>query len=117
MVQGSSQKAEIENNSGAPVVSGAKATDQAKFLATAEISMPVSFSPVCNVPSKKGELAARKQFFGPNRRYAVAPIHTRFDDIEWFVWDAEHELSNMTRAEVIRQSPTLEAALCGLQAR
>lgn len=77
--------------------------------------MPVSFSKLpANDPSKKGQLAARKQFFGASRRYAVAPIHTRFDVLEWFVWDAEHELSDMTRAEVIRQTSTLEEALMGL---
>lgn len=44
----------------------------------------------------------------------LAPIHTRFDAVEWFVWDAEHALSTMNRAEVIRQSETLEEALRGL---
>lgn len=77
--------------------------------------MPVSFSKLpANDPSKKGQLAARKQFFGACRRYAVAPIHTRFDALEWFVWDAEHELSDMNHAEVIRQAATLDEALAGL---
>lgn len=49
-----------------------------------------------------------------NRRYAVAPIHTRFDALEWFVWDAEHPLSDLNHAEVIRQAETLEEALRGL---
>lgn len=77
--------------------------------------MPVSFSKLhANDPALKGQPAARKQFFGPRGRYAVAPVHTRFDALEWFVWDAEHELSSMTRAEVIRQAATLEEALKGL---
>lgn len=77
--------------------------------------MPVSFSKaLANNPALKGEPAARKQFFGPSRRYAVAPVHTRFDALEWFVWDAEHELSDMSHAEVIRQAATLEEALMGL---
>lgn len=67
-----------------------------------------------NDPARKGELATRKQFFGENRRYAVAPIHTRFDALEWFVWDAEHPLSDLNHAEVIRQAETLEEALRGL---
>ena len=62
----------------------------------------------------KGSLAAPKQFFGENRRYAVAPVHTRFDAVEWFVWDAEHPLSDMRHAEVIRQAATMEEALRGL---
>ena len=67
-----------------------------------------------NDPARKGELATRKQFFGETRRYAVAPIHTRFDALEWFVWDAEHPLSDLNHAEVIRQAKTLEEALRGL---
>jgi len=76
--------------------------------------MPVSFSfiPVNN-PALKGQLAAKKKFFD-NFRYAVAPVHTRFDAVEWFVWDAEHPNSKMGRAEVIRQAATLEEALKGL---
>lgn len=77
--------------------------------------MPVSFSKLpANNPSLKGQPAARKQFFGPRSRYAVAPMHTRFDALEWFVWDAEHNLSDMSRAEVVRQAATLEEALSGL---
>lgn len=67
-----------------------------------------------NNPSLKGSLAAPKQRFGEAGRYAAAPIHTRFDEVEWFVWDAEHPASNMSRAEVIRQAATLEEALRGL---
>lgn len=77
--------------------------------------MPVSFSKLpANNPSLKGQPAARKQFFGPRDRYAVAPVHTRFDALEWFVWDAEHSLSDTSHAEVIRQAASLEEALKGL---
>lgn len=48
------------------------------------------FPTIANDPSRKGQLAAPKQTFGEFRRYAVAPLHTRFDAITWFVWDA-HE--------------------------
>lgn len=75
------------------------------------LSFPVTLK---NNPARKGELAARKQFFGENSRYAVAPVHTRFDMLEWFVWDAEHPLSDLNHAEVIRQAETLEEALRGL---
>ena len=81
-----------------------------------EAFMAVSFSRVpANNPAIKGSLAARKQLFGEHFRYAVAPVHTRFDAVEWFVWDAEHALSTMGRAEVIRQAATLEEAMEGLQ--
>jgi hypothetical protein len=71
-------------------------------------------SSYANNPALKGSLAANKQFFGDASRYAVAPIHTRFDAVEWFVWDAEHPNSDMTQAEVIRQAETLEDAVCDL---
>jgi 2-polyprenyl-6-methoxyphenol hydroxylase-like FAD-dependent oxidoreductase len=77
--------------------------------------MTLSFSvSLVNDPSKAGQPAAKKQFFGESRRFAVWPIHTRFDAVEWFVADAEHRLSDLSHAEVIRQEPTLEKALEGL---
>jgi len=45
---------------------------------------------ITNNPARKGELAAPKHVFGPRDRYAVAPVHSRFDNIAWFVWDAEN---------------------------
>lgn len=71
-------------------------------------------SPLTNDATRRGQLAAPKQFFGDYRRYAVAPVHTRFDALEWFVWDAEHALSDLNHAEVIRQAPSLEEAVAGL---
>lgn len=71
-------------------------------------------SDVQNNPMLKGSLAGKKVRFGDNGRYAVAPVHTRFDAVEWFVWDAEHPLSDMTKAEVIRQSSTRQEAMAGL---
>ena len=67
-----------------------------------------------NNPLLAGSLAAPKQYFGDFKRFAVAPVHTRFDDIEWFVWDAEHPNSDLDHAEIIRQEPTKEAAMAGL---
>lgn len=67
-----------------------------------------------NNPALKGQPAARKQFFGERGRFAVWPVHTRFDAVEWFVADAEHPLSDMSRAEVIRQADTREQAVEGL---
>lgn len=75
--------------------------------------MPVSFSTFpANNPALKGQLAARKQFFD-GYRFAVAPIHTRFDALEWFVWDA-NVTDKEGRAEVVRQAATLQEALRGL---
>ena len=69
-----------------------------------------------NDASKLGQLAARKRLFGPHSRYAVAPVHTRFDAVEWFVWDAEHPWKDASGLpSIIRQAATLEDALHGLQ--
>jgi len=46
-----------------------------------------------NDPTRKGELAARKRLFGD---------HTRFDAVQWFVWDA-HRLDTDGKPDVIRQ--------------
>jgi len=67
-----------------------------------------------NNQALRGSLAGRKVLFGDNSRYAIAPVHTRFDAVEWFVWDAEHPMSDLNHAEVIRQSETKEQAMAGL---
>jgi hypothetical protein len=67
-----------------------------------------------NDPTRKGQLAAPKQLFGEYSRYAVAPIHTRFAAVEWFVWDA-HETDPVTgHPAVIRQASTEAEAVAGL---
>lgn len=67
-----------------------------------------------NDPTRKGQLAARKETFGPFHRYAVAPVHTRFDELQWFVWDAEVP-DEEGRPSVIRQEFSREAAVEGLE--
>lgn len=64
-----------------------------------------------NNPDRKGELAQRKRLFGDCSRYAVAPVHTRFDAVEWFVWDAERIDPVTGRPEIIRQEATLADAM------
>lgn len=41
-------------------------------------------------------------------------VNEKTGNLEWFVWDAEHPLSDLNHAEVIRQAETLEEALRGL---
>lgn len=67
-----------------------------------------------NDPARKGELAAPKRIFGPHGRYAVAPVHTRFDALIWMVWDAEAEDPYTGGPEVIRMGNTEEEAIAGL---
>lgn len=71
-----------------------------------------------NNPNKAGALAGKKLLFGDCSRYAVAPIHTRFEDVSWFVWDAElvtdDELREGKRPPVIRQEASFERAVEGL---
>lgn len=69
---------------------------------------------IINDASKRGELAAPKVIFGELSRYAVAPIHTRFGAIVWFVWDAEVPLEDTHMADVIRQEASFEKAVEGL---
>mgnify|MGYP003349967964 CR=1 FL=1 len=64
--------------------------------------MAIKFGEVQNNKNQRGQLAAGKQTFGPFGRYAVAPVHTRFEAVEWFrrtpnakvqvsVWNTESE--------------------------
>lgn len=66
-----------------------------------------------NDPAKAGELAAPKTTFGDRSRYAIAPVHTRFDAVQWFVWDAEQP-DDLQLPAVIRQAATMAEALRGL---
>jgi hypothetical protein len=69
---------------------------------------------ITNIPSLAGQQAGTKQFFGEYRRYAVYPVHTRFDAVSWFVADAMN-LDEVTGfASIIRQADTKEAAIAGL---
>lgn len=68
-----------------------------------------------NDPARKGQLAAPKRLFGDNSRYAVAPVHTRFDAVWWFVWDAETLDPVDGGPEVIRIEPTETQAVQGLE--
>lgn len=67
-----------------------------------------------NDPTLAGQLAGRKRLFGDYHRYAVFPVHTRFDAVEWFVADAfvTDEVTGLPA--VIRQAATEEAAVAGL---
>ena len=69
-----------------------------------------------NNPARAGQFAARKVMFGEFNRYAVAPVHTRFNAVQWFVWDSEAPKLRKSDAGpvVIRQEASLKAALKGL---
>jgi len=78
--------------------------------------MALSFSfpsSLTNDPLLRGSLVAAKRRFGGWGRYAIAPIHTRFDAIKWVVWDAEILDEATGLAAIIRQAPTLKDALRG----
>ena len=66
-----------------------------------------------NNPKLAGTLAGRKLTFGDLNRYALAPVHTRFDSVSWFVWDSEVADPVTGFAGVIRQADTKEEALVG----
>jgi len=67
-----------------------------------------------NDPACKGQLAASKRVFGDFSRYAVAPVFTRFDAVEWFVWDADVP-DDIGMPAIIRQAASEEEAVAGLE--
>ena len=56
-----------------------------------------------------GQLAGKKEFFGKHNRFAIAPVHTRFDKVDWFCWDAE-KLDKFGLPEVIGQKDSYREA-------
>ncbi|WP_439579346.1 hypothetical protein [Elioraea sp.] len=44
---------------------------------------------IINNPALKGKRASKATFYGPFKRFALYPIHTRFDAVAWVVSDAE----------------------------
>lgn len=78
--------------------------------------MPFTYSdPVAaNDPSKAGCLAGPKRLFGAFHRYSVAPVHTRFDRVQWFVWDADGTCPETGLLTIVRQEDTVEEAVAGL---
>lgn len=55
-----------------------------------------------NNPALEGQLAAPKKLFGEHNRFAIAPVHTRFDAVQWFIWDAD-TIDSDGNPDVIRQ--------------
>ena len=68
-----------------------------------------------NDPARAGQLASRKTLFGERRRYAVAAVHTRFEAVTYFVWDAERPDED-GRPTIVRQESSLKDAVAGLRA-
>ena len=82
-----------------------------------EVAMTVDISKLTarpNNPQTPGKQASRKVAFGPRHRFAIAAVHSRFDSVDWFVWDAEVWSSETDGPAIIRQSLTPARALDGL---
>lgn len=57
-----------------------------------------------NNHEKAGQKASQKLTFGPFSRYAVYAVHTRFNNVMWFVEDAEQTCEVIPeQLKVIRQ--------------
>ena len=69
---------------------------------------------ILNARRKAGQLATKQVLYGENDRDAVAPVHTRFDHVQWFVWDAEKPLPD-GGLTACRQVATLDEAIAGLE--
>ncbi len=65
---------------------GWKNTYYQKAITVVELNEEDLFVDV-NDPRKAGQLAGRKEYVGFWCRYVVYPIHTRFENIQWFVGD------------------------------
>ena len=65
-----------------------------------------------NDPSKKGQRASNPVFFGECKRFCAYAIHTRFDAVEWFVFDAE-KIDSDGLPDVASQADTFEDATRG----
>lgn len=66
-----------------------------------------------NDPAQAGRLASRKVTFGDLSRFAVAAVHTRFEAVQWFVWDADCPDEDGAPT-VIRQADSFAKAGAGL---
>lgn len=71
-------------------------------------------SAIINDPTRKGQLAGPTELFGDFHRYLLCPVHTRFDAIAWFVYDAE-VTDEVGCPAIIRIEDTREDAMAGLQ--
>ncbi len=67
-----------------------------------------------NKPNHAGQYAGKKELFGEFNRYAVYPVHTRFDDVQWFVTDALDTDDKTGLPKVIRQGASKEEVVKGL---
>ena len=68
-----------------------------------------------NNPKLAGQVAGNRELFGECSRYAVYPVHTRFDAVQWFVADAEVIDQKTGLPSIIRQAESRESAVEGLR--
>jgi len=67
-----------------------------------------------NDSEKAGELAGGKLTCGEHHRFSIAPVHTRFGELQWFVWDAEKSDPESGLATVICQGDSFDEAYLAL---
>ena len=70
-----------------------------------------------NDAQRAGQLAAPKESFGDFGRFSVAPVHTRFDEVQWFAWDAERKDDVTDGPMVVAQEGSREGAMAVVQRR
>lgn len=63
-----------------------------------------------NRPDCAGAVASQKKLFGPNSRFALFAIHTRFDAVQWVITDAENPDEVTGEPAIIRQLPDFDVA-------
>lgn len=64
-----------------------------------------------NDPTKAGQKASRIVTFGELSRYAIYAVHTRFDNVQWFVADSSREDPKTGLPEIVSQSDSFDEAV------
>ena len=73
-----------------------------------------STSSIINNPALRGKKAGKTKFYGPNSRFALYPINTRFQEVAWVVQDAE-VLDELGLPEAVVFNSKIEAVTYALR--
>lgn len=66
-----------------------------------------------NDPARRGQKASPVLAFGPMNRFRVYAVHSRFEDVSWFVDDSNITLGD-GRPMIVRQERDFDSAIAGL---
>lgn len=86
------------------------APESAALTMAGEVVMAAAFKAVeslalSNSPKHAGQFASQPVYFGPFYAFKLAAVHTRFEKVQWFLWNAEKP-NEEGFATVVAQEPT-----------